>query len=396
MPIIPSSSKLPQFNNHREIPSLSYLSNRVVCLKIFQANVRWRSLKDVVVDLKFQLRQWQIPNNVKNGIFDGLTETFRELQRWTEKHSQMFPETTSKITARRRQAGLVAVHRGEHLRLFYDHLVWSQKGYNIDDLQTAYAIAKISCHDWPQMKFQFACCYAMTDLLYNDYLFDKIRRKCFRKQLDDHPVYDFWLKVLDNSTEWKRLFRDDRMIVDQRVVLVFQFAMVNGFIELLKHLWDKLTHPQQESIGFLWWKKVCFNAKHKEVMHFLCHHLCEINLQGMARITWDSFYHKVYLSTQGDELCASDQNENLRQLECLLENFCPNLRAAMLKKENFRVITDTFLYNKPEAFALLLDYLDRQQLKVAREHVDRFYDKRRTTKFTNLRNTFIHRQMTID
>ena len=60
------------------------------------------------------------------------------------------------------------------------------------------------------------------------------------------------------------------------------------------------------------------------------------------------------------------------------------------------MITDTFLYNKPEAFALLLDYLDRQQLTIAREHVDRFYDKRRTTKFTNLRNTFIHRQMTID
>ena len=99
------------------------------------------------------------------------------------------------------------------------------------------------------MKFQFACCYAMTDLLYNDFLFDKVRRMCFRKQLDDHPVYDFWLQVIDNSTVWKRLFRDDRMIVDQRVVLVFQFAMVNGFIELLQHLWDKLTPPQQESIG---------------------------------------------------------------------------------------------------------------------------------------------------
>lgn len=80
--ILASSSKLPQ-HNYREVPSLAYLSNRVVCLKIFQANVRWRSLKDIVVDLKFQLRQWKIPNTLKDGIFDGLSEIFRELQRWS-------------------------------------------------------------------------------------------------------------------------------------------------------------------------------------------------------------------------------------------------------------------------------------------------------------------------
>uniref|UniRef100_A0A7E4V5Q1 Innexin n=1 Tax=Panagrellus redivivus TaxID=6233 RepID=A0A7E4V5Q1_PANRE len=380
----------------KEVPSLVDLANRAAVLRIFNVNVRWRMLRDIVFDLKMQMASWKLPNIAKQRICDGLTEAFRELTRWTEKHVQMFPETSTSTAVRRRMAGIVSVHRGEHLRLFYDYLVWQPFGYLIDDLATAKAIAIIGCYNWPLMKFQFACCYAMTDLLYNDFIFDKVRRYCFRKQLDDHAVYDFWLTVLDNAKEWKRMFREDRIIMDQRVVLVFQFAIVHGYIELVKHIWTKLTQAQEEAIGFLWWKKICFSARHRETVHFLCQRLCAINLNGMARLTWDSFYHKVYLTLQGDEIGSSQEKENLRQLACLLENFCPQLRMAMLRRENYKVITDTFLYNRTEAFTLLLEYLDRSQLSVAREQVDRFYDKRRTQRFTNLRNMVIHRQLTID
>lgn len=45
--------------------------------------------------------------------------------------------------------------------------------------------------------------------------------------------------------------------------------------------------------GFLQWKKVCFKAKHKEVMKFLCKRLCLLNVNGLARITWNVFYQAL-------------------------------------------------------------------------------------------------------
>lgn len=50
----------------------------------------------------------------------------------------------------------------------------------LDDAGTARKIIEKQCKNWPQMKFQFACCYAMIDLLEDDYLFDKCRRKAFK------------------------------------------------------------------------------------------------------------------------------------------------------------------------------------------------------------------------
>ena len=76
--------------------------------------------------------------------------------------------------------GAQRVHRGEHLRLFYDAIVWKPMKYHIDDVETARNIIKNQCRDWPLMKFQFACCYAMVDLLEDRYEFDKIRRRTFK------------------------------------------------------------------------------------------------------------------------------------------------------------------------------------------------------------------------
>lgn len=76
--------------------------------------------------------------------------------------------------------GMKRPHRGEHLRLFYDSVVWKPSRFHIDDLKTARRIIETQASDWPLMKFQFACCYAMDDLLEDDFLFDRIRRRTFK------------------------------------------------------------------------------------------------------------------------------------------------------------------------------------------------------------------------
>jgi hypothetical protein len=122
--------------------------------------------------------------------------------------------------------------------------------FQINDLATAKEIMRTCCADWPQMKFQFACCYAITEMLEDDVLFDKVRRRTFKKQLDDHCLYDFWLRILNGKDEWRRILRPDRLFPDQCLLQVFRFAIVNGFFELVHFLWDRLTVGQQESIGY--------------------------------------------------------------------------------------------------------------------------------------------------
>lgn len=63
---------------------------------------------------------------------------------------------------------------------------------------------------------------------------------------------------------------------------------------------------------------------------------------------------------------------------------------------SFRVITDSFHYNRPEAFSLFLEYLDAKQLGHAREFVDRIYDRNKSGNKKELRQMVIHRQLTID
>uniref|UniRef100_A0A914ER31 Uncharacterized protein n=1 Tax=Acrobeloides nanus TaxID=290746 RepID=A0A914ER31_9BILA len=374
-----------------QVPSLGQIATHSLCLAIFRANVRWRRLSDVTFELRRKIIEWKLPLHQKQAIFDGLGEAFRELQRWGEKHFYMFTDPKPHV-----KKGPQRVHRGEHLRLFYDAIVWKPMRYHIDDVETARNIIKNQCRDWPLMKFQFACCYAMVDLLEDRYEFDKIRRRTFKKQLDEHCVYEFWLRVLDDPEEWSRMFRPDRLLISQYALLVFQFAIVHGYFQLVEFLWHRLTEQQQEYIGFLSWKRICFSGEHREMVRFLCEKLCKINATGMVRITWDSFYDKIYKALQGEELSIFDQKDNMRKLECLLENWCPTLRSAMLAKENFRAITDTFVYNRPEAFALLLEYLDENQLKSAREFVDRVYDRKKTEMVKNLRQLVIRKQLTID
>uniref|UniRef100_A0A915NBY9 Uncharacterized protein n=1 Tax=Meloidogyne javanica TaxID=6303 RepID=A0A915NBY9_MELJA len=119
----------------------------------------------------------------------------------------------------------------------------------MNDFATAKNIVESQCKNWSQLKFQFACCYAMEELLEDERIFDKNRRRAFKKKLDNHPIYHFWLRVLADRQEWNKLYRSDRLIVDQRLMLAFKFAINNGFIELVKRLWDGLSEGQMEAIG---------------------------------------------------------------------------------------------------------------------------------------------------
>jgi len=402
-------------------------------VSIVRANIRWRRIDDVSYDFKRLIWNWnpQIPDAVKEAILDELDNALREIRRWTEKHSQIFPEEVkffkaedNSPIAKRRTAFLSrgftgmdswkhsldswgpvvmkknerVLDRSEHLRIFYDHLVWRPFETKIDDKKTAERIIETQCKNWPQMKFQFACCYALTDLLEDDYLFDKCRRKAFKKNLDGHPVYSFWLRVLENCHEMGRLYRSDRVLVDQTLMLVFRFAIINGFLELVKHLWIGLSEPQMEAVGFLCWKKICFSAEHSDMIAFLCQILCRINVKGMIRLTWDSFYDKVYTMLQDCKI--EDQVENFRKLELLLNNWCPSLRAGILCRDNFKVLVDSVMHNKPETFEFFLDYIEKKALTSISPRIKEILEKRKErnkeTKrdFKRFKESLLRRQMT--
>ncbi|KAL3081640.1 hypothetical protein niasHT_033051 [Heterodera trifolii] len=245
------------------------------------------------------------------------------------------------------------------------------------------------------MKFQWACCYAMDEMLEDDRIFDKNRRRAFRAKLDAHPVYHFWLCVLEDRREWERLYRPDRLIVDQQLMLVFRFAITHGFLELVHRLWGDLTEGQIETIGFLSWKTICFNVQHTEMVRFLCRVLCRININGMVRLSWDNFYHKVQQTLESDEMPREEQMKRFHKLESLLVNWCPELRKAVLSRENFRVFTDSVYRNKAEPFLLFLDYIEgsNRLLGGARKEVERIWERKMgSEKVRFFRQQLIRRQ----
>ena len=55
-----------------------------------------------------------------------------------------------------------------------------QKRIKINDFATAKNIVESQCKNWSQLKFQFACCYAMEELLEDERIFDKNRMRAFK------------------------------------------------------------------------------------------------------------------------------------------------------------------------------------------------------------------------
>lgn len=157
----------------------------------------------------------------------------------------------------------------------------------------------------------------------------------FRERLGGHCVFDLWLRILEDQRVLKRLFQEDRLLVDQLCVQVIHFACSNGYLQLARYFWRRLNSSQKEAIGFLVWKKVCYNSNSPEVVRFMCKSLCNLNPQGMLRLTWDSFYFKVCQSLENDyEKNPQAYMENLCKLQMLLENFCPVLRNALIARKD--------------------------------------------------------------
>ncbi|VDM23764.1 unnamed protein product [Toxocara canis] len=448
----------PTTSRLADVPQLKYFCTRFIAISLFQANIRWRRLPDVVRSLKGWLAEIELPPIMRKQIHSGIGETICEVQRWGEKHVVLFEEEKPKLISDSR---ILRVQRCEHLRMFYGCITWKPNNplsaddallvqpelglrirkalfcaaalsrrvpagagrgpfqmimstscrYEIDDLATAEKIISRECADWPQMQFQFACAYAMLDCLTNESLFDRIRRRAFAKKLSGHCLYDFWLTILSDSIAWEKMFSSDALAPKQKLSLVFQFAIANGYFELMNFIWERVSEPQREDFlihpnclldfpGLLQWRRICFKAKHREVMRFLCNRLCVINPNALARITWNSFYdalHRCLRDFQdADESGSEMHDDNVRKLEFLLENCCPRLRSAMLSMENFKAITDAFAYNQSETFALLLEYLDAEQLRSAREFVDRIYDRKRSEQVRGFRQMVMRRQNTID
>ncbi|KAF7632452.1 hypothetical protein Mgra_00008147 [Meloidogyne graminicola] len=401
-------------------PKLSSISLRIIILSIIKTKLRWRRIDEFKEECQELINLWKgISEYIHTQIIDSLNEAIFELKRWTEKHIQIFPEEentlirkaallqkaqsldyskTNIISLYKPQRTTIRIlEKSEYLRIFYDYLIWNKTKIKINDFETAKYIIKYQCKNWSQLKFQFACCYAMEELLEDDKVFDKNRLRAFKNKLDNHPIYNFWLRVLSDRHEWSKLYRSDRLIVDQCLMLAFKFAINNGFIELVKRLWNGLSEGQMEAIGFLCWKKICFNLQHPEMVNFLCKVLCKINLKGMAQMSWNNFYHKTNKIFENGELCRNERLECFKKLECLLENWCDPLRKLILSRENFRVFTDSVYYNRLESFLLFLDYLEdsKQLINGAKKEVDKIYEKKKNKKNIQLfRQQLIRRQTT--
>lgn len=45
------------------------------------------------------------------------------------------------------------------------------------------------------------------------------------------------------------MFSSDAVAPKQKLSLVFQFAIVNGYFELMNFIWERVSEPQREYIG---------------------------------------------------------------------------------------------------------------------------------------------------
>ncbi|VDK84916.1 unnamed protein product [Litomosoides sigmodontis] len=327
------------------VPSLKFISTRCIALVLFQTNVHWRKLDEVIQIIRRWLYETNLPASIKNQLRLGLRDVYREIERWNAKHAKLFDDEGRSET---RGVLRYAVNRCNHLRLFYGSIIWKYNKYEIDDQKTALTIIVKDCADWPQMQFQLACAYVIHHLL-NERNFDRIRLKAFAS---------------------------DNLVPKQTLSLAFQFAVVHGYCELVAFIWNNITDTQREFIGLLQWRKVCYKAKDREVFHFLCERLCTINATGLARITWNIFYQTFRNSLQENN--KGLREDGMHKLTFLLENTCPRLRSAMLSMQNFRAVTDAFVCNQRELFALLLDYLEPEQLQLTCKYIDRINDRERS------------------
>ncbi|GMR50806.1 hypothetical protein PMAYCL1PPCAC_21001 [Pristionchus mayeri] len=370
--------------NRGGLNSLQYISIRSITLRLFQAQVRWRRLTDLKRSLPENVDEIGLPFHLRKKVLAAIEEILAEVERWTEKHVQLF-DGDAKPTMKERAP------RFEHLRTYYYCLTWRTAKYEINDLATAQQIIKRELNNWPQMKFQFACAYAIQKLIRDDFIFDKHYRATFKKRLGHHPVFDFWLTLLEARNE-EQLFIMEDQAPNQKVMLCFRFAVTHGFVELTKYFWNKISPAQREYVGISQWRALCFHTRSRETLRFLSIELYRINPVYLVRYTWTVFYDALYKCLTGTE---SEKIIEDRKIRFLLENISRSLRFKLLKSENYKAIIDAYYYKNDQMFAYLLENISDTQVRTVRERVDRIIDRRRSIE-APMHRALMRRQFTID
>ncbi|CAI5447413.1 unnamed protein product [Caenorhabditis angaria] len=369
-----------------EIPDLQHICAVSISRSLFQKHIRWRKLTDLAFEFREILDelapQSRISPAIRKCVKEAIVGVLAEVRRWDSKHSEMFVESKKRR----------AVAKTEILRTFYSHLVWKRYRPEIDDVATCSHLISTELKNWPLMQFQFACLYAKTELIFDDWKFDKYRRATFKIQLSDHPVYDFWLTLMESRPDV--FFDTDRRVANQKLTQCFGFAIRNGYRELMEFIWQRITDRHRESVGLLEWRTQCLRARDAQTMQFLCHNLCRMNPVGTARIAWaaffDAFHHLAY--NEKSDIMVPDQYR--RKFEFLLKNSCPILRQRLLKMDNFRLLCDAFRLNLSDIFSLLLNYLPQEDIATAREYVDRIFDRKKSRDAATMRTRMLRRQFT--
>ena len=138
----------------------------------------------------------------------------------------------------------------------------------------------------------------------------------YRRQLAEHPVYDFWLTYLESNFRDKEIFFDTsrqekgskkssysdsyrksetttvsclQLVIEKKRCRCFQFAIRFGYYQLVQFIWNRISDTTREyigtlqnmtmfySLGFLQWRSLCFRASDRDTVTFLCDKLCQMN-----------------------------------------------------------------------------------------------------------------------
>ncbi|CAL2040519.1 unnamed protein product [Caenorhabditis brenneri] len=373
--------------DENQVPSLVDICSSYVATAVFQNKIRWRKLTDLAFELRYFSDDLKIPKPIQSNLRNAMEDVLAEAKRWDAKHLEMFIEPAK---SKRR-----ALPKSELLRTFYSELVWKRHSCEIDDVATCSHLIEKECKNWPLMQFQFACLYAKVDLIYDDWKFDNYRLSCFRKQVGDHPVYDFWLTMMATLDKDRSFFGSSRRLPNQKVAQCFLFAIRNGYLQLVQYIWDHLTGRDREAIGLIEWRNMCLRARDGQAISFLCENLCRMNALGTCRIAWGAFFDAFQHLIHNEKSDNLERNQYRRKFEFLLKHCCPTLRTRLVKHSHFRLICDAFRYNEQEIFSLLLHYMSPDDIASAREHIDRIFDRNKTKTGDRLRRTLVRRQQTI-
>ncbi|KAF1757718.1 hypothetical protein GCK72_014174 [Caenorhabditis remanei] len=317
------------------IPTLAEMCSSSFATTLFRNKIRWRKLTDLAFELRYFSDELKLPKPIQKILLESMENVLAEAKRWDAKHLEMFVEPSK---SRRR-----ALPKSELLRTFYSELIWKRD----------------------------------------------------RKQVGDHPVYDFWLTMMATINKDRLFFGATRRFPNQKVAQCFLFAIKNGYYQLVEYIWNQLTDEHREFLGMIEWRNMCYRARDGQAISFLCKHLCELNPVGTCLNAWqpffDSFQHLIH-DEKSDHL---ERNQYRRKFIFLLKHCCQTLRTRLVKHSHFRLICDAFRYNEQEIFSLLLENMSSEDIASAREYIDRIFDRNKTRTGDRLRRTLIRRQQTV-